>query len=105
MKVKFNKKQMDFLSRFEDTINTAVKSNFVRAVPWVDVQAVVAIWNDATGDNMVAQRGCSVCTLNLFKQVGKFYLAQREEENKPKKKSASAEKPKNTNHDTEETEN
>ena len=94
MNVKFDKKQMDFLSRFEDTIKTAVDSKFVRAVPWIDIQAVVAIWNDASGDNMIPQRGCGECTLNLFKTVGKHYIAQKNEETKPKKKSAKPEKPK-----------
>lgn len=80
MTMKFTNKQMAVLSKFEDRMRTAVRSQWASPVSATELQRIVDILNDVTGSNRRANANCASCILEVLTDAGRIYFAQKEGE-------------------------
>lgn len=92
---------MQALEPLEPYFETAVRASWSRAVPRILMETCHRIWEQAIGRHYPFILNCSQCQLNLLRDAGTVYLAQKaerkvelaEEEAKPvRKKKVSAKK-------------
>lgn len=80
--MKFTPEQMETLRDLEPYFDTAVRASWSRAVPRVLMETLHRIWEEAIGHPYPFSLNCQQCQLNLLKDAGTVYLAQKEEESK-----------------------
>ena len=89
----FNKEQLNALYPAEVHFLSS-QHDVIRSAPSWLTEQVIEIYQSATGRKMNYSRGCSACVLNIYKTIGKLYLADKAEqeqkstvniETKPKK--------------------
>ena len=70
--------QFAALTPYEHHFETALKANYSRypGVPAIDT--MFRIFRELTGSRIYLNRSCSACVLNLVKNVGKLYFAEKE---------------------------
>ena len=68
------KDNIEYLQKFESNFNTAIKSNFTRAIPSNDKIRMQQILKEETGENFPLSLNCGICTLKLIKKVGELYF-------------------------------
>lgn len=68
------KDNIEYLQKFESNFNTAIKSNFTRAIPSNDKIRMQQILKEETGENFPLSLNCGLCTLKLIKKVGELYF-------------------------------
>lgn len=80
--MKFTTEQMQALAPLEPYFDTAVRSSWSRAVPRVLMETLHRIWEQAIGHHYPFILNCAQCQLNLLRDAGTVYLAQKAEEAK-----------------------
>ena len=72
------KGQMAVLATYEENLRTAVSANYVRAMRKTDVAILEDLHNDYTGGSRHFNANCQACVLELCKDLGRLYFAQRD---------------------------
>ena len=80
MKKKFTEKQMAFLATQERDMRTAVESNWSRYPGQANIEQMRKIWEELTGQTREIRLSCSSCILNLVRDMGILYFAQKKEQ-------------------------
>lgn len=80
--MKFTDEQMKALEAYEPYFDTAVRASWSRAVPRIMMETLHRIWEEAIGRNYPFVLNCQQCQLNLLRDVGTVYFAQKEEARK-----------------------
>lgn len=80
MKKKFTEKQMAFLATQERDMRTAVESNWSRYPGQANIEQMRKIWEELTGQTREIRLSCSTCILNLVRDMGILYFAQKKEQ-------------------------
>lgn len=80
MKKKFTEKQMAFLATQERDMRTAVESNWSRYPGQANIEQMRKIWEELTGQIREIRLSCSSCILNLVRDMGILYFAQKKEQ-------------------------
>ena len=80
MKKKFTEKQMAFLATQERDMRTAVESNWSRYPGQANIEPMRKIWEELTGQTREIRLSCSSCILNLVRDMGILYFAQKKEQ-------------------------
>ena len=70
--------QFNILAQFEHNFETALKANYSRYPGREGVDLIFRTYRDITGSRININRSCSVCILNLVKNAGKLYFAEKE---------------------------
>lgn len=74
----FNDEQFQTLSKYEGYFTDAVRANWCRYPGHAALVTVHAILKDATGDRRRLNTSCGVCTLNLMRDAGRLYFADKD---------------------------
>lgn len=80
MKKKFTEKQIAFLATQERDMRTAVESNWSRYPGQANIEQMRKIWEELTGQTREIRLSCSSCILNLVRDMGILYFAQKKEQ-------------------------
>lgn len=75
----FNKEQIKRLEAFEPYFQTAVRSDWCRYPGPAGLQVIHSIFCIATGDRRRLNSGCQTCVLNLIRDCGRAYFADKAE--------------------------
>ena len=78
--MKFTHEQMQALQPLEPYFETAVRASWSRAVPRILMETCHRIWEQAIGRHYPFILNCAQCQLNLLRDAGTVYLAQKAEE-------------------------
>lgn len=70
--------QFAALAPYEQNFETALKVNYSRYPGMAAIDMMFRIYRDLTKSRININRSCSVCVLNLVKNVGKLYFAEKE---------------------------
>lgn len=73
---KITKKQKAVLAKYELNMQTALYSNYVRAMSAKAVEEVRAIYEDLIGQPFRVTSNCGACVLDLLKRVGQIYFSK-----------------------------
>ena len=71
---------MQALEPLEPYFETAVRASWSRAVPRILMETCHRIWEQAIGRHYPFILNCAQCQLNLLRDAGTVYLAQKAEE-------------------------
>ena len=74
----FNDEQMAVLAKYEQNFLTATKTNWSRYPGRDALEEILATLKAATGDRRRLNAACGVCYLNLLKDTGRLYFADKE---------------------------
>ena len=74
----FNDEQFAALAKYESYFTDAVRANWCRYPGRAALDEVHKILHDATGDNRRPNYTCGPCMLNLMRDTGKKYFADKE---------------------------
>lgn len=77
--MRFTKEQMEILSTWEKHFETAVKADWARNPGQTALETMHNILDTAMNKQTRLNVGCGNCVLRLLKDVGRQYLAQKEE--------------------------
>ena len=80
--MRFTDEQMEALRDLEPYFDTAVRGDWSRAVPRVMMETLHRIWEQAIGHPYPFTLNCQQCQLNLLRDAGTVYFAQKEEARK-----------------------
>lgn len=83
--MRFTDEQMEALRDLEPYFETAVRADWSRAVPRVMMETLHRIWEEAIGHPYPFTLNCQQCQLNLLKDAGVPYFAQKAEMEAQKK--------------------
>ena len=83
--------QFAALSAYEHNYETALKANYSRYPGITAIDTMFRIYRELTGSRIFLNRTCSVCVLNLVKNVGKLYFAEKERREQEMAKQAEPE--------------
>lgn len=78
MEKTFTEEQMKELSVWEPNMRTAVRSNWARGIGSTAARRMNEIYNAATGAKGTVNASCAGCMLNLLRDVGRLYFAQKD---------------------------
>ena len=74
----FTDEQMAVLAKYEEHFDTAVHANWSRYPGRDALEAILSTLKAATGDRRRLNAACGVCYLNLLKDTGRLYFADKE---------------------------
>ena len=74
---KLTMSQLNRLRKYVPAMRTAVRSSWARYPGEAAVREMKAIWEEHTGTVRTMRLSCSDCILNLLKDLGTLYFAQR----------------------------
>ena len=77
--MRLTEEQYRLLERYEQNMRTALRSGYARNPGRLALLVIQDIYNDVAKVNNRINVGCSVCILNLLKDVGRIYFADKEE--------------------------
>ena len=80
--MKLTKKQFDALAPYEKHFDSAVNHRWTRFPGGAALDLIHDILHQVTGLNLPLNKCCSHCILELMTEMGKIFLADREERNK-----------------------
>ena len=80
--MKLTKKQFDALAPYEKHFDSAVNHRWTRFPGGAALDLIHDILRQVTGLNLPLNKCCSHCILELMTEMGKIFLADREERNK-----------------------
>lgn len=87
--LRFSKEQMDRLKPYENHLHSAYYSQTLVGCGRMATDAILAMWNEVTGQNRTICNGCAGDVFSLLKDVGKIYydtIQNPEPEKKPTRK-------------------
>ena len=70
--------QFAALAPFEKNYESALKANYTRYPGMTAIDTMFRTYRELTNSRININRSCSVCVLNLVKNVGKLYFAEKE---------------------------
>ena len=82
MSMKLTKEQFDALAPYEKHFDSAVNHRWTRFPGGAALDLIHDILYQVTGLNLPLNKCCSHCILELMTEMGKIFLADREERNK-----------------------
>lgn len=74
----FTDEQMAVLAKYEAHFETATKANWSRYPGRAALEEILDTLKAATGDRRRLNAACGVCYLNLLKDTGRLYFADKE---------------------------
>lgn len=74
----FTDEQMAVLAKYEEHFTTATKANWSRYPGRAALEEILDTLKAATGDRRRLNAACGVCYLNLLKDTGRLYFADKE---------------------------
>ena len=77
--MKYTPEQMEALKDLEPYIETAIRASWSRAVPRVLMETCHRIFEEASGHAYPFLYNCAQCQLNMLKDAGVPYFAQKAE--------------------------
>ena len=80
--MKLTKEQFDALAPYEKHFDSAVNHRWTRFPGGAALDLIHDILHQVTGLNLPLNKCCSHCILELMTEMGKIFLADREERNK-----------------------
>ena len=80
--MKLTKEQFDALAPYEKHFDSAVNHRWTRFPGGAALDLIHDTLNQVTGLNLPLNKCCSHCILELMTEMGKIFLADREERNK-----------------------
>lgn len=80
--MRLTKEQFDALAPYEKHFDSAVNHRWTRFPGSAALDLIHDILHQVTGLNLPLNKCCSHCILELMTEMGKIYLADREERNK-----------------------
>ena len=80
--MKLNKEQFDALAPYEKHFDSAVNHRWTRFPGGAALDLIHDTLKQVTGLNLPLNKCCSHCILELMTEMGKIFLADREERNK-----------------------
>ena len=80
--MKLTKEQFDALAPYEKHFDSAVNHRWTRFPGGAALDLIHDILHQVTGFNLPLNKCCSHCILELMTEMGKIFLADREERNK-----------------------
>ena len=80
--MKLTKKQFDALAPYEKHFDSAVNHGWTRFPGGAAMDLIHDTLHQVTGLNLPLNKCCSHCILELMTEMGKIFLADREERNK-----------------------
>ena len=80
--MKLTKEQFDALAPYEKHFDSAVNHRWTRFPGGAALDLIHDILHQVTGLNLPLNKCCSNCILELMTEMGKIFLADREERNK-----------------------
>ena len=80
--MKLTKEQFDALAPYEKHFDSAVNHRWIRFPGGAALDLIHDILHQVTGLNLPLNKCCSHCILELMTEMGKIFLADREERNK-----------------------
>ena len=80
--MRLTKEQFDALAPYEKHFDSAVNHRWTRFPGGVALDLIHDILHQVTGLNLPLNKCCSHCILELMMEMGKIFLADREERNK-----------------------
>lgn len=89
---KMTKKELEFLSEYEQHFKTAINSNYTRNIVKSALEKMLDIYQRETGKQYKLCAHCPVSILGFLKVVGKMYFDIVQQENEPKLKINGLEK-------------
>ena len=84
--MKYTPEQMEALKDLEPYIETAIRASWSRAVPRVLMETCHRIFEEASGHRYPFLLNCQQCQLNLLRDAGVPYFAQKEEQKQAEEK-------------------
>lgn len=75
---KLTKEEFEYLKKYEDRLNSAAGSNFVRAIPSGVVHTMREIYSRLIGQTYAMNEHCGGCVLALCKKLNKPYNEYKE---------------------------
>ena len=82
--MKLTKEQFDALAPYEKHFDSAVNHRWTRFPGGAALDLIHDILHQVTGLNLPLNKCCSHCILELMTEMGKIFLADREERNRTK---------------------
>lgn len=76
---KLTKEEFEFLKQYEDRLNTAVTSRYIRAIPSGSVHRMREIYSRLIGQTYSMNENCGGCILTLCKKLNKPYYEYKQE--------------------------
>lgn len=70
--------QFNALAPYESNYKTALTVNYSRYPGAAAIDTMFNVYRAVTGSRLNMNRSCSVCVLNLVKNVGRLYFAEKE---------------------------
>lgn len=70
--------QYKVLEKYEQTLNAAVKCNFLR-MGYAEFNEVAAVYDQLYTPLRPGQRNCNTCRLNALKTLGKAYFQEKQD--------------------------
>ena len=86
-RTKLTNEELAALAKWEPQMRTVVDARWVSHLPQSAIDRMLEIWEAMAGAKRPFRAGCSTCILNLVRDLGVLYFAQ-----KPQKTAASAKK-------------
>ena len=80
--MKLTKEQFDALAPYEKHLDSAVNHRWTRFPGGAALHLIRDILHQVTGLNLPLNKCCSYCILELMTEMGRIFLADREERNK-----------------------
>lgn len=74
----FTEEQFQTLAKYEDYFRTAVEAAWCRYPGRAALETIHTILRDATGDRRRLNASCGVCTLNLVRDAGRLWFADKQ---------------------------
>ena len=81
--LRFTPEQMQRLAPMEPNFKTVIDASWCRYPGDGNIQTMLAVWQEATGSRYPFRSGCGDCIVNLVRDLGLPYFAQKEEEAAP----------------------
>lgn len=74
--------EMNIMKRLEDRFRTAVFGDYARNVISSDLDSLLSIYRKVFGSEYRLNKTCSSCQLAFLKQIGRWWLSYKEEQEK-----------------------
>ncbi len=78
--MKLTQEEFAAVAVYEQQIQTAVRSNYLRNVGRSGLAVLVPIYERATASKLSVNGNCAACILDLLKRIGAIYFADKAEQ-------------------------
>ena len=78
--LRFTPEQMQRLAPMEPNFKTVIEASWCRYPGDGNIQTMLSVWQEATGSRYPFRSGCGDCIVNLVRDLGLPYFAQKKEQ-------------------------